>query len=287
MRLRHLIALALLCSVTAPCKGDATSELQRVLSELDRGIELLESGDPSAQMMLSTAAANLESVIHTHDMETAEAYHALGNAYALIGDLGHAMLAYRRGEQVDPRNVRIQDSIEHIREQVQVTVEPSVPNRIRSALVSWRGIIPRSWIWVTGISLFVASWLVLGLGIRSKEPKPYRVFGSVLIVASLLPMSALWYEWSYTHSGQSVVIVRDDVLAMSGPDDAIYDPVFTEPLQSGVEASLIETRDQWGKVTLLDGSACWVPLGAFKPVSNVQYKDIFPDSPAGLDPNAG
>lgn len=287
MRLLHVLTIIIACFTSATCVGDTTSELQSALDQLDSGIQLLESNDPSARAAMSAAAANLNSVIREYDVRTAEAYHALGNAHTLNGDLGHAMLAYRRGEQIDPRNIRIKDSIEHIRDQVQVTVEPSVPNRIRSVLISWRGIIPRDWIWMSGVGFFIASWCVLALGIRSKEPKPYRVLGIVLLVASLFPFTALWYEWSYTHSNQAVVIIQDDVMAMSGPDDAIYDPVYSEPLQSGVEASLIESRDQWGKLVLIDGSECWVPLNAIEPISLRNRVPIFPDSPAGLDPIAG
>lgn len=287
MRHLHLLAFIITACITAHCMGDATAELQSALDQLDTSIELLESNDPGAPAALSAAAANLDSVMRKYDIHTAEAYHALGNALTLNGDLGHAMLAYRRGEQIDPRNIRIKDSIEHIRDQVQVSIEPSVPSRIRSALISWRGIIPRDLIWMSAVGFFIASWCVLALGIRSKEPKPYRVFGVVLLVASLFPFSALWYEWSYTHSNQAVVIIQDDVMAMSGPDDAIYDPVYSEPLHSGVEASLVESRDQWGKLVLIDGSECWVPLNAIEPVSVTKREPRFPDSPAGLDPIAG
>jgi hypothetical protein len=90
--------------------------------------------------------------------------------------------------------------------------------------------------------------------------------GVSILVLAAVPASVLGYEWAYEHARDTVVLVHDQVRAMSGPDDAIYDQVFDQPLSAGIEATLTETRDGWGQLRLIDGSTCWVPLESVVPV---------------------
>lgn len=246
-----------------PAAGET---LSTAIQELERGIELLEANDPEAQAVIELSTTRIESAINEHGYHSAAAYHALGNANTLIDDLGHAMLAYRRAELINPRDQRVRDSIEYVRDQVQISVEPSVTNRIRAALVSWRGIVPRGWIWAGGIMLFVGAWVVFTVGLGTGSPRRARTAGITLLLCSAFPFTALGYEWVYVHSRDAVVIVQDGVDGMSGPDDAIYDAVYAEPLRGGVEGLLLETRDGWGHLQLADGSECWVLTETFESV---------------------
>ena len=227
---------------------------------LEAGIEKLENREPDAQSTIALAASELDSVIHDQSIRSPEAYHALGNAYALQGKYGYAMLAYRRGQQLDPRDPKIRDSLDFIRSQIQISVEPSVPSRVRSALISWRGIIPRSMLWWAFYTLFTLGWLVLIVRQFSTHSRSPRLVWVWLFLAAALPLAALSYEWMLERGRTGVVITQDSVIAMSGPDDSIYDPVYAEPLQGGVEGILLETRDAWALLRLIDGSECWVPL---------------------------
>lgn len=264
-----VICLSLMLSISvslASASDSARPDLHQAIESLDHGIKLLEQNDPDAQQAIELAATQIEYAIREYGYHSAAAYHALGNAYTLTGDMGHAMLAYRRAELIDPRDIRVQDSIDYVRDQVHISVEPNIPNRIRAALISWRGIVPRTWIWAAGITLFVFAWGVFTIGLFSAQSRRARTVGIALLVSSLFPFTALGYEWSHEHARAAVVVVHDEIVAMSGPDDSIYDAVYSDPLQSGVEAHLIETRDGWGRVQLIDGSMCWIPQSAFERV---------------------
>ena len=60
-------------------------------------------------------------------------------------------------------------------------------------------------------------------------------------------------------SGQHGVVITESVLARKGPDYA-YAAAFHEPLHDGVEFTVLETREGWGRVALTDGRICWLPL---------------------------
>lgn len=255
--------LSVCCSM-ASAQPD-TPTLADALQKLDHGIELLENNDPDAQSLIAEAASELSTVITEQGIESTGAYHALGNAYMLQGEYGYAMLAYRRGEQINPRDPRIQDSLSFVRDQIQISVQPSVPNRIRSALVSWRGIVPRSALWWSFIALFMLGWLLLIARAARRESSVPRLAGVWCILLACLPAGALSYEWM-NDQGRNAVVITHEINAMSGPDDSIYDPVYAEPLSAGVEGTLLESRDDWARLVLIDGSECWVPTDAFEPI---------------------
>lgn len=261
MFLLRLIVVLLSASCCAASTQSDSTALPEALDKLNTGIELLETQDQDAEAMIAEAASELANVIEKQGIESAGAYHALGNAYTLIGEYGHAMIAFRRGEQINPRDPRIQDSLSYVRDQIQIQVEPDVPNRIRAALTSWRGLVPRSILWGAAISLFTLGWAILILRIYARNLPSLRPIAIACLVAACLPFAALGYEWSLDQ-GRPGVVVLYEIDAMSGPDDAIYTPVYAEPLSAGVEGTLREVRDDWARLSLIDGSACWVPLDA-------------------------
>ena len=95
-------------------------DLSFALSKLDQGILQLEQHDAQSSATLDEASALLETVIEKHQIKTPGVYHALGNAYMLNNHIGHAILSYRQGEQLDPTNLPLRESLAHARSQVPI-----------------------------------------------------------------------------------------------------------------------------------------------------------------------
>ncbi|MBO6740325.1 MAG: hypothetical protein JJ916_10740 [Phycisphaerales bacterium] len=245
---------------------DHSSTLTEALDKLSLGIERLEAQDQGAEAIIAEAASELANAIDEQEVQSSGAYHALGNAYTLLGEHGYAMIAFRRGEQINPRDPRIQDSLSYVRDQIQIQVEPNIPNRVRAALISWRGLIPRSILWWSFISLFTLGWAILILRICARQLPSLRPLAITCLALACIPFAALGYEWSLDQ-GKPGVVVLYEINAMSGPDDAIYTPVYAEPLSAGVEGTLREVRDDWARLSLIDGTACWVPLDAISRIN--------------------
>ena len=74
-------------------------------------------------------------------------------------------------------------------------------------------------------------------------------------------------EWYFLHTHHEIVLTQNQTIARAGPDDRIYEPVFSEPLPAGVEGDLLDARDGWSHIKLHDGSECWVPTSAIEPVN--------------------
>ena len=265
IRITMVILMALVSSSWAS-DTSAKSDLESALTKLDTGIKLLEQRAPDAKLTIREAAADLQRVMDEHQIETPGAYHALGNAYSLIGDQGHAVLAYKRGERIAPTNPMLHDSLERARAQVQIKVEPNAQHRIVRLLMSWRGIVPRSLLWGISVALFIIAWLLMTARVAFGSPKWFMPLAFWSIGLSLLPLAALSADWALYQKPGQVVITQNDVVARSGPDDSIYEPVYTEPLSAGVEGAIVEHREQWTKLMLADGTECWVPQRSFEPV---------------------
>ncbi|MFG0245400.1 MAG: hypothetical protein ACF8MF_05025 [Phycisphaerales bacterium JB052] len=268
MKPTYISILLILICARCVWAEDATalSALESSLSKLNTGISMLEQRDRNATLQLQEAAADLQRVIDEHHVTTPAAYHALGNAYSLIGDEGRAVLAYKRGERIAPTDPRLRDSLRQARAQVQIKVEPDTSHRVVSLLMSWRGVIPRSLLWGGALGLFTLAWLMLSARVGFSAPRWFIPFALWSLGASLLPLGALIAEWALYEHANEVVITQANIVARSGPDDSIYEPVYTEPLSPGVEGQLLETRDTWARLKLADGTECWVPQDAFESV---------------------
>lgn len=265
----HNACILMLCLLTPRVLG-ATSEAFRdidaALSKLNTGIELLEEQSPDALELIRESAADIRHAIDVHQIHTPDIYHALGNAHMLLGEQGHAVLAYKRGERIDPTDPRLKDSLSQARAQVKVRVEPSTTQRLTDLLMSWRGIVPRSLLWGGFLAMFTLAWLLLTARVAFAAPRWFTIFAIWLLVVGLVPIIALAAEWLLYMRADQVVLIQDSTIARSGPDDSIYEPVYTEPLSAGVEATLLETRDGWAHLELANATTCWVPLETFEPV---------------------
>ncbi len=251
--------LTICCMASVAAAGDLQTDLRNAYLKLDQGIRLLETDEAKAQPTLESSAAMIQAAMDDHQFESASAYHALGNAYMLSDQLGLAVLAYRKGQQLDPTLYELNDSLEQARSLVTLSTQPSLSNRIVSLLLIWRGYIPRSLMWSVSVTLFTLGWLSFSVYLLRPVPTRVRSLGVSFVVLSLIPASLLATEWIVHQGGSDCVLIKPDVLARSGPDDRIYDPVYSIPLAAGIEAVLISSKDTWSQLQLADGTQCWVP----------------------------
>jgi len=264
-RVHAALLITLFCAATSSLRADdARTELREALDRLNEGIQLRESNDPSSDAVIGEAAAMLETVADSQNPHTPEIYLALGNAYALTGDTAHALISYRRGEQLDPQDERLRDSLASQRSKVGVKVEPDRTHRVTQLLMSWRGVVPRQLLFYLFLLGFLLSWALLTLRILDRLPKRASALSFWILGFSMIPILMLIGERLIMLNPDEGVIMQQGILARSGPDDSVYDPVFTEPLAPGIEAHFVNSRNGWYQVQLADGTKCWIPAESFE-----------------------
>jgi SH3-like domain-containing protein len=46
----------------------------------------------------------------------------------------------------------------------------------------------------------------------------------------------------------------------------VFEPAFEGPIPAGTEARIVEDRDGWARLRLIDGRECWLPRSAVEAV---------------------
>lgn len=206
--------------------------------------------------------AILESGLHHSSV-----YYNLGNAYFKQGELGRAILNYRRAQRLDPRDADIATNLSIARaqtvDQLEVPAEGVLANLVKLA---------EEWLTLgEAMVLALILWLLMGalaaLALIKPAWRHWCGIGmgvlAVFLVIGLISMANRYYtEQNYPPA----VIVAQEVDVTSGPGTSEqYLVEFT--LHAGAEVSLIENRSGWDRIALPGDLQGWAPAEAVEQVS--------------------
>ncbi len=265
MRLRStLIAIALVLLATPPLAGasdfDARAALEKADADFRAAVELAATDPAGAATPAARAAATYREIAE----RTGVRNHALeinaGNASLLAGDLGHAVAAFRRAERIAPGSESVRASLAAARARVGLRVEPDARTRFVDGLLAWRGIVPRSALLALGLAAYLGAWGTAA--VRHWRSRPGAWVGVTFGLVALVSGAMLAADDHDIRASRAGVIVSPEVVGRSGPGEGLYEPSFKQPLRAGVECTLLEARDEWTRVRLIDGRETWVPSGS-------------------------
>jgi tetratricopeptide (TPR) repeat protein len=213
-----------------------------------------------------TEAAAIYEAILDSGLYHSSVYYNLGNAYFKQGDLGRAILNYRRAQRLDPRDSDIATNLSIARAQTVDKLE-APPEEGLSNLVQ----LAEEWLTLNEAMLVaLALWLLLGLLALVALLKPalrrwcgigMGVLGIFLLAGVVSMASRSYREQNYPLA----VIVAEKIDVTSGPGTSEqYLVEFT--LHAGTEVSLIESRAGWQRLTLPGDLQGWVPETAVERV---------------------
>ena len=227
-----------------------------------RANKLYENGD------FTTAIETYEQLVHTGIRDSILFYN-LGNAYFKQGDLGNAILNYRRAEQLSPRDADIRANLAVARAETTDRIEGSTPGLLaQMATVSarWLTLNEHSWLALALWILLSAISIAAAHTFHPTAQKLLRWSSAILAVLLIATGIALAERITSDRSHPPAVITATAVDVTSGPGDQ-YITEFT--LHSGAEVSRLETRGTWVRITLpgnkLQG---WVLADAVTPLAN-------------------
>ena len=216
--------------------------------------------DASERRTAFARAASLLGQIAADQPDSPELLADWGNAALGAGDLANATLAYRRALAIDPGNVRAQQNLGWLREQV-----PAIFRRAHVASAAdtlfffhrW----PSSRRWLVGAAAFaIAVLLVVPWTVRRRRG---------LRGLAVLPL-AVWIAMLVSlvvedHHADDAVVMDGVVLRVA--DNPGAPSALTEPLPRGAEVTVVERRESWTKIRIASGALGWVPAGAVERVN--------------------
>jgi tetratricopeptide (TPR) repeat protein len=203
--------------------------------------------------MYSESAARYQALVNA-GAQDGRLYYNLGNAYFKAGDLGRAILNYRRAQALLPRDGDVAANLKLARDKTsdRIEVEDEGLIKLVRRLVGWTSLDEAAVVaWV--------SWAVLcGLGVGAiLRPSRRRALLYLAgVVAMLLLWSALSIGVGLLDQRDSAVVVAAEVEVYSGPGED-YLTEFT--LHAGAEVRLVERRGDWVRIALPGDLQGWAP----------------------------
>ncbi|MEM0969011.1 MAG: tetratricopeptide repeat protein, partial [Verrucomicrobiota bacterium] len=218
--------------------------------------ELAQSDRAAAQATYEKAIRRYERLLQ-EEAPSGKLYYNVGNAYFRQGDVGRAILSYRRAERLLPGDPNVVKNLAFARDQRVDRIDAPPRQRFLKTAFFWHhDISPRVraalWGWT-----YACLWTALALVLVLRRPWLRKV-GMGMGALSALLLVSLVIDAQHLGRDRGGVILADEVTARKG-DSQTYEPSFDKPLHAGTEFVLLEARPGWVHIQLPDGKAGWLP----------------------------
>ncbi len=237
--------------------------LRDALNAFDNAVATARDNPTRAQQLYRQAAAAFERMAADGVRSPALEYN-LGNTRFRLGDLGRAVLHYRRAQRLDPGNAQLAENLKYARNRVAPTIDPGGEQRLLQRLLFWHyDTSVRLRFWFTVIAS-VAGWLGLAIWLRRRR-QALAVLSALAIVLGLANAASVGWQLRDEARRPPAVVVQGEQTLRLGRGEG-YDPAMKQPLGPGVELRVLQQRGDWVEVRLADDRTGWLPAQAIERV---------------------
>jgi tetratricopeptide (TPR) repeat protein len=243
-----LFLFSLPTSTIAKVPEEQTYSLFSQANASFRQANLMAAGSKQAEKLYEKSILSYEKIMNDGQIKNAKLYYNLANAYFLKGDIGRAILNYRRAERLDKSDTNIQKNLTFARSRRIDKVTEKTEKRVLQTLFFWHYDFPIK----TKFVLSMTAMIWLG---RVAPITLTMIITGILMVCFLF---SVVIEVSGQAGRTCGVVTANEVIARQG-DGRNYSASFKEPLHSGTEFDLLEDRSGWLHIRLGDDSEGWIP----------------------------
>ncbi len=254
--LTMVIALASI-SRTGLCVESA-QEVKSLFSSAQANFELglKQQGEQKRTLMIKSAG-QFRSLIQDHLIDNGNLYYNMGNAYFEAGEIGKAILSYRRAEKLLPGFSDLQYNLRQARNRINLSYPVTGWwENIVKGLFFWHYMMKYELRRSLFLIVFSLGWFILMIMIFKRHV--FLRLGLILLISLNIGFGGSflvsYYQLHFVHSG---VVVKDSTIARKGPGSG-YEPVYQKPLQGGTEFIINEKHENWWKVKLPTGDEAWI-----------------------------
>lgn len=231
--------------------------LQAAQAAFDQAVAATRENATRSAELYRQAASGFAAVAESGVRSAALEYN-LGNAHFRLGELGTAILHYRRAAQIEPQDSRIEANLDYARRRVEPAISAAAGEALLDRLSFWNRNIAMHWRFRIALIGSIVGWGLLALWLKYRA-RPLVLAGVAVIVLGLAnAASVAWATYDNAQRPHAVVIANNQTLRQ-GRGDA-YEPVLKQALGAGVELRILQTRGDWVEVRLPDGQSGWLPL---------------------------
>jgi tetratricopeptide (TPR) repeat protein len=214
--------------------------------------------EQASRRLYEKAALTFEKIIDEGQIRNAGLYYNLANTYLLKGDLGEAILNYRRAERLDRTDPDIRKNLAFALSKRVDKVPIRTRKRVLQTLFFWHYDFSARAKFVVAVAAFGLACLALTAMLwfgRSAPVTAATVLCGILTIGFIVSVVVQVRHDARRISG---VITAEQVTAHQADwDDS--PPSFKEPLHEGTEFDLVEHRGGWYHIRLADDSDGWIP----------------------------
>lgn len=253
-----LLLFALASSTEAKLPKEQIYMLFSQANDAFRQANSIRSNSEKAEKLYDKAILSYEKIIDQGQIKNAGLYYNLANTYFLKGDLGAAILNYRRAERLDSSDANIRKNLSFARSRRTDKVKLKTEKRILQTLFFWHYDFSLKTKFILVCVFFGLTCIGLTITIWFGRWAPATATAAVATLLTLCFLVSLIVDANTQAARISGVITADEVIARQG-DGRSYEPSFKEPLHTGTEFDLLERRSEWFHIKLADDNEAWIP----------------------------
>jgi len=267
MKLLLALALVLALVLALPVAGNGEPSVEETARLLDPHQLFTEANRlfnaARSQEELRRAVENYRALL-ARGIRNGRIYYNLGNAHLRLRELGPAILNLRRALRYLPQDPYAAATLDYARKQVPDEFPPQSGGRVLGALFFWHHQVSLSARLWTALMAHAFFWALLLARAFFRLPFHHTALGALLTVA-LAAFSSAAVE-TLSQRGEEGVIVVPQAQVRSGNGEG-FDPVFSEPVHSGVEVRILESRGAWKLLEFPNGVRGWLRESAVESVA--------------------
>jgi len=211
-----------------------------------------------AKRLYQKAILNFEKIMDQGQVKNAKLYYNLANAYFLHGQIGKAILNYRRALKIDDSDENIQKNLAFARSKRIDKIAVKTEKRVLQTLFFWHYDFSLKTKFLLTCIFFGIVCVCITATIWLGKNAIWTVSAIICGILMFCFLASVYLEYKAQASNTCGVITAKQVEARQG-DGENYPPSFKEPLHEGTEFVLLEARPGWFHIKLSDGSDGWIP----------------------------
>jgi hypothetical protein len=242
----------------APPSPELRAEFEQALADFDEAQQLQMSNPDRARRLYRLAAQRFSSIVASGVVNGRLEFN-LANCYLQAGDIGRAVLHYRRAGRLIPRAEALAANLAEARSRCLTQIRPTRRTAFLKSVFFWHYQTSSAGRARVALVAYAAFWVLLI--IRGFVPRLSTTGLAVAcaVLALAAGASVGMTHWSERNAPEGVVTAMD-VVVQKGPG-AGYQRQFEQPLQPGVEFTMRERRGAWWRVELADEKTGWIEAG--------------------------
>ena len=236
-------------------RAEQIETFNEALRAFDHGNDLRRSNSAKAARAFREARDKFQRLADS-GIENGKLYYNLGNACLRSGELGRAILNYRRAQKLIPNDGQLEANLKFARSLRQDQISTGGERAFVRTFFAWHFGVPIRFRSAIGLGMYVLFWLLLLARMYFKSIRWGLAVVPCLVVWLTLGCS-VWYDEFAQSKDREGVITANEVIVRKGNGEG-FEPQFEQLLHQGVEFSVVEQRKGWTRIRLPDNKTGWI-----------------------------